>query len=305
MKVLVTGATGFIGSHVCRDLLARGVQVRALMRRGSSLARRAEPSDIEWAHGDLLEVSDSALASLAAGVDACIHTAWHVVPGEYLLSPKNDEHKRSSLRLFTVLASEGCRQITGVGTCFEYRQAAIPLHESAPLEPRTPYAAAKAATFTEASALFRASPTAFAWARVFYLYGPGEDSRRLVPDVTLKLLRGERAAVTRGTQVRDFLHVEDVASALVAITLGGLRGAVNVGSSEPIQVAEIVRAIGEIIGRPDLLDVGARAENTVDPPYVCADNTRLREETEWRRRYGLPEGLRETVAWWRNLSPRT
>ena len=300
MKILVTGANGFIGSQVCRELLARGAEVRAARRPGSDLRRLAESSPlIEWVDCDLLRASESMLARICKDVDACIHLAWGVVHGQYLTAAANEDYQAVSRRLFSVLAGQGCRRITGVGTCFEYEQASEPLDESAPVHPLTPYARAKLATYLEAEALFGGSDTAFAWARLFYLYGPWEDPARLVPDVTLKLLRGERAAVTSGLQVRDFLHVTDMARALVDVSQSQLRGPVNIGSGNPVRVSEVVQAIGVITGRADLIDVGGRAENLVDPPYICADNRRLRDETGWRPRYDLFEGLEQTIAWWR------
>ena len=150
----------------------------------------------------------------------------------------------------------------------------------------------------------RGSTTALAWARLFYLYGPGESPRRLVPDVIAGLLKHERVATTAGTQVRDFLHVADVARALTAVALSPLQGAVNLGSGDPIRVLDIVETIAAITGRRDLIDVGARPENLVDPPYVSADNRRLVEETGWRPHYTLAAGLADTVEWWRRtLTP--
>jgi nucleoside-diphosphate-sugar epimerase len=148
--------------------------------------------------------------------------------------------------------------------------------------------------------MLRGTSTAFAWARLFYLYGPTENARRLVPHVIVRLLKGERAAVTSGRQIRDFLHVRDTARALTAVTRSTLRGAVNVGSAEPIRVLDVVETIGRITGRADLIDVGARQDNLVDPPFVSADNRRLLHETDWRPAHGLTSGLADTIAWWRS-----
>ena len=301
MRVLVTGAHGFIGAYVCRDLLERGMAVRALKRAGSDLTRIADVTGrIEWVTCDLLSASPAELAAAVQGVDACVHLAWDVTPGRYLTSPDNAQYREASLRLFEQLAETGSRRIVGIGTCFEYAVAAAPLGESAPLDPLTPYAREKLATFTEGEALLRGTRTALAWARLFYLYGPGESPRRLVPDVIVRLLKNERAQTTAGTQVRDFLHVADMAGALAAVALSDVEGAINVGSGDPIRVLDIVETIGAITGRRDLIDVGARPENLVDPPYVCADNRRLVDATGWRPRYTLARGLADTVEWWRH-----
>jgi nucleoside-diphosphate-sugar epimerase len=301
MKVLVTGANGFIGSHVCRDLAERGIAVRALVRPAADTRRlRALKSDLEWSYCDLLGASDDQLDALAHGVNACIHLAWDVTPGQYLTSEANRQYGHASLRLFAALAKHRCAHITGVGTCFEYAAANHPLAEAAPLAPATAYAREKLAVYTRGAELLSRSGTTVAWARLFYLYGPAETPRRLVPDVTVRLLEGNRVAVTRGLQLRDFLHVADVARALTGVTVMGVPGAINIGSGEPVRVIDVVNAIASAVGRPDLLDIGARPDNLVDPPYVCADITRLCTETDWRRRYSLAEGLADTVTWWRD-----
>ena len=303
MKVLVTGANGFIGSHVCRELLARGHEVSAVVRPGAKPHKLPPNSELlhlaEW---DVFQASESDLLSNCDGFDSCIHCAWYVVPGQYLTATQNEGCRLGSLRLISALLSQGCRHITGVGTCFEYLQRDGPLDETAPIQPLTPYASAKLATFIESGALVEASNASLAWARLFYLYGPWEDPRRLVPDVTLRLLRGERAATTSGLQTRDFLHVEDVAAALIDVSLAGVRGPVNIGSGIPVRVRELVQVIGEITKRADLIDIGARAENAVDPPYVCANNHRLRELSGWQPRYDLRSGLEQTISWWKDRS---
>jgi nucleoside-diphosphate-sugar epimerase len=300
MKILVTGARGFIGSHVCRALQAHGCEVRALRRRTASTDGCEDLWRVEWVEADLLSATPRTLAEMCRGIDACIHAAWFVVPGEYLTSPRNDEYRAASIRLFSALLDGGCRTITGVGTCFEYEQIDRPLDEAARLDPTTPYAAAKLATCIEGQSMARDAGASFAWARLFYLYGPREDSRRLVASVARQLLKEERVAVTNGLQVRDFLHVSDVAEALMAVTEARIDGPVNVGSGEPVQVREVVETIGRLTGRGDLIDFGARSENAVDPPFVCADNDRLKNETGWTPRYSLVDGLEQTIAWWRN-----
>ena len=303
MKVLVTGANGFIGSHVCRELMARGFEVHAVVRPGSTSQRITDQSHLlHRVECDIFQASESELLDKCEGIESCIHCAWYVVPGKYLTAAQNDDCRRGSLRFISALLAQGCGQITGVGTCFEYSQAEKPLDESAPTQPLTPYASAKLSTCLEGAALARVSGAAFAWARLFYLYGPWEDPCRLVPDVALRLLRGERAAVTSGRQVRDYLHVEDVAAALIDITFAGMRGPVNIGSGCPLRVHEIVQILGEITGRTDLIDFGARQENAMDPPYVCANNRRLREEAGWHPRYDLRAGLEQTISWWKDHS---
>jgi nucleoside-diphosphate-sugar epimerase len=117
--------------------------------------------------------------------------------------------------------------------------------------------------------------------------------------VTLRLLAGEPALVTPGEQIKDYLHVEDVAAAVWAVAQSRLNGIVNIGSGRPVSVREVVTKIAECLDRVGLLRLGALAYAEHDPMFVCANNGRLVQNTGWRPRYDLDQGLRQTVAWWR------
>ena len=106
------------------------------------------------------------------------------------------------------------------------------------------------------------------------------------------------AKTTRGEQIRDFLHVEDVASAVAAITFSELTGIVNVGSGQPVPVAEVVRTLARLVGREDLIDLGAIPYGSGEPMCVCADNRRLKVGTGWAPVYSLTVGLQRTISWW-------
>ena len=133
----------------------------------------------------------------------------------------------------------------------------------------------------------------------FYQYGPYEQVQRLVPSVIVSLLRNQVAKVTKGEQVRDFLHVEDVASAIWAVAQSDLTGPVNIASGKRITVKEIIEKVGKIIDRPELIEYGGLPYNRSDPMFVCADNRLLALNTAWTPKYDLEQGLRQTVEWWR------
>jgi len=301
-RVLLTGATGFIGSHVARRLVQAGNEVIALVRPGADLRRIADlTGQLRLLEGDLFTPGswETAIQGDAAP-DLCLHLAWYAVPGKYLRAPENLDCVTASLRLLRLLDAAGCARVVSAGTCFEYDTDAGYLTENGPLLPRTLYAAAKHGFFQIAEQFQKERGRSFAHARLFYQYGPWEDVRRLVPHVITHLLRGESCALTSGEQVRDFLHVEDVASALCALGASDVRGAVNIGSSQPIMVADIARSLGVLVGRPDLVHLGARETPPGDPPFICANTNRLRAEVGWRPAYDLQTGLEETIAWWRN-----
>ncbi len=245
---------------------------------------------------DLLDQASLARHLEAARPNACFHFAWYAVPGLYWRSLENLNSLQASTALAVQLAQLGCDRFVGIGTCFEYDDTRGRLSESSPARPRSLYAAAKLACALLLEQIAAAEGMRYTWARVFYQYGPGEDARRLVPAVIQALLKGERALLSPGEQVRDYLHVEDVVAGIDAAA-DALDGVVNIGSGVPVRVADIVHKIGELTGRAELIALGAVPQDPADPIYICADSTKL-QSTGWRPAYNLESGLADTIEWW-------
>ena len=298
MTVLVTGAAGFVGSAVVRQLAADGVDVAALVRPGGARPRlKGVEKNIRLIEADLND-SDAVAAQLAATrPEACIHAAWYAEPGKYLPSPKNLDSLRASLSLIEQLARVGCKHVVGVGTCFEYEIGSQPLSEDSPTKPFTLYAASKLAFMLVAAQRAPQLDMGFAWARLFYLYGPYEDEIRLVPAAIKALTEGREFKASDGAMVRDYLHVADVASALCTLSAQTLHGAFNVCSGEPVTIAALMQTLGELLGRPELIRLGAFPKRDWDPMYVCGDSRRLRTEANWSPRHTLREGLADMIEW--------
>lgn len=305
MRVLVTGAAGFIGAHVAAHALGAGHEVHALVRASTDLTRlRALAPSARLVHGDLLDPATFDDALRAIGPELVVHCGWYVAPGKYLTAEANFDFVAAGVRLARRLADLGCRRLVALGTCFEYDTGFGYLSERTPTKSATPYAACKIALQLMLDQVGALTGLEVAWARIFYQYGPFEQPGRLVPAIIQQLLAGREARATGGEQVRDFLHIADVASAIWAIAESPLTGPVNVGSGRPVTVREIVTTIGEIVGRPDLLALGAIPYNPADPWFICADTRKLVGQTGWAPRYGLEDGLRQTIAWWQGEIPR-
>ncbi len=298
MKALLTGATGFIGSHVARGLLRDGHEVHALIRPGSSPARILDvlPS-LQVISADVLDTRVLAQHVQRIQPECCIHLAWYVEPGKYLSAPQNLDYLCASVELAKALAAARCQRLVAAGTCFEYDTDLGTLSESSATRPRHLYSASKLALYTALDAFARTVNMEFAWTRFFYQYGPFEDPSRLVSHVIHSLLRGETARLTAGEQVRDFLHVEDVASAVCRVAASDLTGAVNIGSGKPVTVREIAMSIGRQLNRTDLLALGAQPYGPQEPMYILADTTKLRNGVGWQPRFDLDAGLRQTISW--------
>lgn len=291
-KVLVTGANGYIGKAAVRHLRALGCTVHALGRH--------DPGDaIAWHPADLLAEAD--LMDAVGEIDAqvCLHLAWSVPPGRFWTHPDNLDWVGASLRLFRAFAATGGRRIVGVGSCAEYAWDAPLLREDMPPRPGTLYGRAKAALADLLFAFAEQEGVEAAWARLFFLYGPGEPEGKLVSDATSTLLRGGRVATTPGEQRRDFLHVDDVGGALALLSCASMTGPVNIASGQAVRVREVLERIERLTGTEGRVDYGQRPLAAGEPMELAGDTSRLRDELGFCPHFSLDTGLADTVDHWR------
>jgi dTDP-6-deoxy-L-talose 4-dehydrogenase (NAD+) len=273
-RILLTGASGFVGRHVLRSLLARGDEVRIVGRTPATPGSGVD----EIVSEDLFAETDDWLANACDGIESIVHCAWYAEPGRYLFSPRNLTCLRGTLALAAAAQAAGVRRFVGIGTCFEYALSDSPLLTSTPLDPRSPYAAAKAAAFLALSGHLQNVGIGFAWCRLFYLFGEGEHSRRFVAYLHERLGKGEPVDLTEGLQIRDFMDVAEAAERIAAITHSRYAGAANVCSGQGISIRAMAERIADSYGRRDLLRFGTRPENEVDPPVVVGEPTNVAED---------------------------
>jgi len=214
MNVLLTGATGFLGAPLAKLLVQQGCQVYAAVRPESNRWRIQDilsSDNLHLVDCDLLEPDQVAACLAHIKPELCFHLAWYAQPGKYLTSPLNLQHLNASLELAAQLAENGCKSLVVAGTCAEYNTELGYLSESSPTAPGTLYAASKLALNLTLAQLAPQLGLEVAWGRIFYVYGPCEDERRFIPALIAALLRRESTRLTPGGQVRDYLHIDDVA----------------------------------------------------------------------------------------------
>jgi nucleoside-diphosphate-sugar epimerase len=317
-RVLLTGATGLIGSRTIAPLLQAGHEVHAFSRgsrafigdRGvlsdegrGSLADgdRGARSDVHWHAVDLLDPEATCAAVHEVQADALLHFAWYAEHGRFWESAENLPWVGATLNLLRLFGEAGGARAVLAGSCAEYEWGGegICSEVGTPLRPATLYGTAKHATQMVASAYAKGVGIQLAWGRIFLCYGPGEDERRLVPSVTRALLAGDEAEVSDGEQLRDLMHVDDVARAFVALLDSTVSGAINIASGEEVRLAEVIALIAAEVGRPELVRLGALPRRESDPPKLLATVSRLREGVGFERQITLEQGIRDTVTWWR------
>lgn len=295
MTVFMTGASGFIGSHVTPLLRSAGWNVHAI-------ARRRGDADVAWHEVDLHD--RPAVAALIAAIRPThlLHLAWNAIPGQFWTTQENLRWLESSVALIEAFAAAGGRRVVIAGTCAEYASTkGACVEEETPLVPSTLYGAAKHALHTVAREFSRHEGISLAWGRIFHPYGAREPAAKLIPAAIQALLRGDTFDSTAGDQLRDFIHVSDCASAFEALLDSEVEGAFNIGTGRPVTVAHLLSTIARELNAEKLLRLGALPRRQGEAQAVFADTSRIRS-TGWSDEVSLHDGLVRTIEYWRSVA---
>lgn len=302
---MVTGASGFLGQAVVARLLEVGWDVDAV----SSGVGPTDSSDprVRWHQIDLLDAAacDRSMAELEA--THLVHLAWAPNRDIYT-SAENFRWVTASARLLEGFLEAGGARVVFAGSSAEYDWSHGVCRETAtPLSGGGAYGAAKRALGELFGGLCKQYSASGAWARIFFLFGPHEAERRLVPAVARALIERRPVLCSDGTQVRDYMFVDDAADAIVRLLDSAISGPVNIASGEGIRVRDLVTELAERAGSGDArIEWGAVQRSEAEAPLVVASVARLREELNWRPRIGVSAGIDRTLSWWRErLAPET
>ncbi len=296
MRVLLTGASGFVGYATSEALLSRGVEVHTVSHQHSEIAPNVVSHKL-----DLLKPACIRDVVQAIQPEVIIHLAWIAEHGAFWTSSKNLDWVSTSLMLARAGFEAGARRFVGVGTCVEYDLGDnTPCRErDTPTIPVSLYGATKDATRRVIERYALDLGMEFAWARLFHLYGPREDKRRLIPSIARALAANENARCGSGRGIRDFMDVRDAGAALALLTLAGVTGPVNIATGKGVSIAEVAEILGNLSGRPHLIKLGSLPDRPNEPNFIVADVARLESELNFRPARTLAIGLQEALEYWK------
>ncbi|MNQ42249.1 dTDP-6-deoxy-L-talose 4-dehydrogenase (NAD(+)) [compost metagenome] len=240
MRILVTGATGFVGRHLVAALLTRGCAVRAVARNADTAQGMPWINDVEFVSADI-HAADLDVSALTDGIDALAHLAWPGLPNYRALF--HFEHNlMADYRFIKGAVEAGVKQVLVTGTCFEYGMQGGPLSESTEPRPSNPYGLAKHTLHLFLQNLQQEHPFTLQWARLFYLHGEGQNPNSLLAALDSAIDAGEQSFdMSAGEQLRDFLPIETAAGYLAAIVhQRDFDGVINCASGQPVSVRTLV-----------------------------------------------------------------
>lgn len=285
MRVLLTGATGFVGRHILSALLEVDCEIVAI-------TSRAHPSEkidrVKWISADLLCTEACKMAVAEAKADILIHMAWYAEHGKFWNAPENFDWTCATLQLFQAFILNGGKRAIFAGTCAEYDWRYGYCAEGVtPTEPSTVYGQCKDATRRLTKSLAHQSGVEWVWGRIFFPFGFGEAKNRLLPSVINGLLRQEPVLCSHGRQYRDFMAVEEVAAAFVHLAgRTNQVGEFNISTGKPAQISDLIEFCVKYLNSGISPQYGAVKVADNDPLMLVGDNRKLKNtgwqlQTDW------------------------
>ena len=306
---LVTGADGFIGSHLTETLLAAGYRVRALSQYNSfnnwGWLDDIRHPDLEIVSGDVRD--PNFCRELVRGADTVFHLAAliaipysYVAPDSYV-----DTNIRGTLNMLQAVKAEGCSRLMVTSTSEVYGTARyVPIDELHPRQPQSPYSATKIGADALAESFYTAFDLPVVIVRPFNTYGPRQSARAIIPTIISQIAAGKEVIkVGDLSPTRDFNYVTDTARGFLAIAQAPLQNVIgqeiNIATNSEITMADTLRTIAELMdwhGRYEVDPERLRPSRS-EVRRLWGDNAKIRNLTDWRPQVDIREGLSRTIAW--------
>lgn len=305
-RVLVTGGSGFIGSHLVNRLLKDGADVAVTVRYGNVM--KNERLRHCWDNIQVIEADLRNRGALATVADFAPEVVFHLAAynhvGQSFVQVEEcfDVNAKGTANLLDT-CSKSVEKFVYMSTSEVYGyQTEVPFTESMCAQPISPYAITKYAgeLYCHMKQRIGGEP-AIAILRCFNTFGPYQSAKAVIPELIIKCLRGESVKTTKGEQTREFNYVSNIVDGLIlaAACKEGFDGPVNIAAGEEVSIRDLVNKIAELTGTQAKIDIGALAYRPTEIWRMYADSARARDILGWRPEISLEEGLKLTIEWFR------
>ena len=306
-KVLITGATGFIGSHLTRRLLKEGTEIHILIKKDSNIYRIKDIIEnlAVW-QGDVQDYPSLYYCIKKSNPRIIFHLATlrNVTRNMKLIEPMIDINIKGTLNIFRGLIENKTRIkcFINTGTCEEYGGAPAPFYESQREMPVSPYSASKVAATYFCQMISKTINLPIIILRPFLTYGPFQDTDMFIPSLINHCLCGKDFPMTEGNQTRDFIYVDDIVDAyLLAATFPNAIGEIiNIGSGIEYRIKDVAKKIVNMMGKSIRLLLGALPKRPGETSHFFCDNEKAKRLLNWSPRVNLDEGLEKTIRWYKD-----
>lgn len=301
MRVLLTGATGFVGSHLLEKFIQMKIPVAIILRKDANIWRIRELlNDAVIIEGDLKNAADLEQQIIDFKADTLVHLAWHGVENRF----RNEYQQISTnlccvANLLEIAEKADIKHIIGFGSQGEYGPQNVPIDENIMPCPTTLYGAAKLAAYHLFNTFCSQKKIKFSWVRLFSIFGPKDNDSWLIPTIIKELLLQKEPALTEGRQMWDFLYVEDAVNAIIGILqTQNCEGVFNLGSGVSLPIRSVVEKIRDLTNPKIKLGFGLIPYRSDQVMFLEANINRLKDVTGWHPKICLDEGIQRTISWY-------